>query len=116
MILTLLVLNEVLISFHVLDHARLKEHVASMEGGLEAKIYEGGKLIRGSLVFASFGFASFGFGCCCHLHQSFGFLHPRVRVHNSAHSTQVSPSHNARSCLANVFILPASDATQDFSA
>ncbi|KAI1769054.1 P-loop containing nucleoside triphosphate hydrolase protein [Hypoxylon sp. FL1150] len=26
----------------VLDHARLKEHVASMEGGLEAKINEGG--------------------------------------------------------------------------
>ncbi|KAJ2994746.1 hypothetical protein NUW58_g1475 [Xylaria curta] len=26
----------------VLDHARLKEHVASMEGGLEAKIHEGG--------------------------------------------------------------------------
>ncbi|KAI2615446.1 P-loop containing nucleoside triphosphate hydrolase protein [Hypoxylon sp. NC1633] len=26
----------------VLDHARLKEHVASMEGGLEAKISEGG--------------------------------------------------------------------------
>ncbi|KAI0408708.1 metal resistance protein YCF1 [Xylaria palmicola] len=27
----------------VLDHARLKEHVASMEGGLEARIHEGGK-------------------------------------------------------------------------
>ncbi|KAI0532895.1 metal resistance protein YCF1 [Xylaria digitata] len=26
----------------VLDHARLKEHVANMEGGLEAKIHEGG--------------------------------------------------------------------------
>ncbi|KAI0460447.1 metal resistance protein YCF1 [Xylaria acuta] len=26
----------------VLDHARLKEHVASMEGGLEARIHEGG--------------------------------------------------------------------------
>ncbi|KXX78551.1 Metal resistance protein YCF1 [Madurella mycetomatis] len=26
----------------VLEHARLKEHVASMEGGLEAKIHEGG--------------------------------------------------------------------------
>ncbi|ETS76383.1 hypothetical protein PFICI_11770 [Pestalotiopsis fici W106-1] len=26
----------------VLDHARLKEHVASMEGGLEAKVHEGG--------------------------------------------------------------------------
>jgi ATP-binding cassette subfamily C (CFTR/MRP) protein 1 len=26
-----------------LDHARLKDHVASMDGGLEAKIHEGGK-------------------------------------------------------------------------
>ncbi|KAK5652526.1 hypothetical protein OQA88_10432 [Cercophora sp. LCS_1] len=26
----------------VLDHARLKDHVASMEGGLEAKVHEGG--------------------------------------------------------------------------
>jgi hypothetical protein len=25
------------------DHARLKEHVANMDGGLEAKINEGGK-------------------------------------------------------------------------
>lgn len=25
------------------DHARLKSHIASMEGGLEAKINEGGK-------------------------------------------------------------------------
>ncbi|KAK4192088.1 ABC transporter type 1, transmembrane domain-containing protein [Podospora australis] len=30
----------------VLEHARLKDHVASMEGGLEAKINEGGKLCR----------------------------------------------------------------------
>ncbi len=27
----------------VAEHARLKDHVASMEGGLEAKIHEGGK-------------------------------------------------------------------------
>jgi len=25
------------------EHARLKDHVASMTGGLEAKVYEGGK-------------------------------------------------------------------------
>jgi hypothetical protein len=25
------------------EHARLKDHVAGMEGGLEAKIHEGGK-------------------------------------------------------------------------
>lgn len=27
----------------VLDHARLKEHVSSMEGGLDAAVYEGGE-------------------------------------------------------------------------
>lgn len=30
-------------NFYSLDHARLKDHIASMEGGLEAKINEGGK-------------------------------------------------------------------------
>lgn len=30
-------------NFCSLDHARLKDHVAGMEGGLEAKINEGGK-------------------------------------------------------------------------
>jgi hypothetical protein len=28
-----------------LEHARLKEHVSSMDGGLEAKVNEGGKSI-----------------------------------------------------------------------
>lgn len=32
-----------------LEHARLKEHVASMNGGLEARIHEGGKDIIGLL-------------------------------------------------------------------
>ena len=27
-------------------HARLKDHVASMSGGLEARVNEGGKLLR----------------------------------------------------------------------
>lgn len=32
-------------NFYSLDHARLKDHVAGMEGGLEAKINEGGKFL-----------------------------------------------------------------------
>ena len=34
------------------DHARLKDHVAGMDGGLEAKINEGGKFLK--IVFFSF--------------------------------------------------------------
>ena len=29
--------------FHSQDHARLKEHVSSMQGGLEASVHEGGE-------------------------------------------------------------------------
>lgn len=39
-------------NFYSLDHARLKDHVAGMEGGLEAKINEGGK----SFTFSFFPF------------------------------------------------------------
>jgi hypothetical protein len=33
--------EEPLLTSYVVEHARLKEHVATMEGGLEAKINEG---------------------------------------------------------------------------
>ncbi len=33
------------------EHARLKDHVASMNGGLEARIHEGGKLYTVSYEF-----------------------------------------------------------------
>lgn len=38
------------------QHARLKRHVASMDGGLEAKIHEGGKPVTFFSLFIGFYF------------------------------------------------------------
>lgn len=67
-----------------IDHARLKEHVAKMEGGLEARIHEGGKYLDTSNL-------SHSFGSYCHLHHTFGSLHAWVRVHSS---TGILPKSN----------------------
>lgn len=58
-----------LMHISLVDHARLKEHVASMSGGLGAKINEGGK-------FRKFLPAALSVGCLshCHLHRIFGYL------------------------------------------
>jgi hypothetical protein len=38
-----ILVDDTLTSSRIIDHARLKEHVASMEGGLEARIHEAGE-------------------------------------------------------------------------
>ena len=42
LILNRLPLDHPLIDLCLLDHARLKDHVATMNGKLEAQVYEGG--------------------------------------------------------------------------
>lgn len=77
------------------EHARLKDHVASMEGGLEAKINEGGKLrnfpiatARVPLCFLPARPASVGLrmrGFSSYLSLPLTPTHTRARTHTHTH-------------------------------
>lgn len=66
------------------DHARLKEHVASMEGGLEAKIHEGGEF--GTFHPSRFASAVY-FSSHHHLRRILGYLHIRLMCHATSKMT-----------------------------
>ncbi len=62
---------------YLIEHARLKDHVASMDGGLEAKIHEGGECTMFFSPVIGFAFCRLVVYCAL----SIGFSHATALCH-----------------------------------